>query len=206
MSGALEKVRDYYSGTLARHGPTPLGVDWPSAASQYLRFVQLLKICDFAKPFTLNDLGCGYGALLGYFELRHPGASIAYHGVDVSPQMVEAGRSLWLRRKPATEFSVGSECRTPADYSVASGIFNVRLGCPTGEWEAYVGSVLRGLRENSKVGFSVNFMLPARAASEESLYGTLPERWIDFCERELACTTEQVAAYGLREFTLLARV
>lgn len=206
MPSAIETVRDYYSGTVARHGPTPLGVDWPSAASQYLRFVQLLKICNFAKPFSLNDLGCGYGALLGYLELRHPGAPIVYHGVDVSPQMIEAARSLWLRRKPLARFSIGSECTSPADYSIASGIFNVRLDCPTDAWEAYIGSVLRGLREKSKIGFSVNFMLPTKTVSEARLYGTPPERWIEFCERELACSTEQVAPYGLYEFTLLARV
>jgi hypothetical protein len=28
-----------------------------------MRFVQLLKLRDFMSPFSLNDLGCGYGAL-----------------------------------------------------------------------------------------------------------------------------------------------
>ena len=51
---------------MARTGCDALGVDWPNQGSQYLRFVQLLKICDFGQPISLNDFGCGYGALLEY--------------------------------------------------------------------------------------------------------------------------------------------
>ena len=56
MRGLRAKVRDYYSGTIERHGPTPLGVDWPNAASQYLRFVQLLKVCDFREALQPERL------------------------------------------------------------------------------------------------------------------------------------------------------
>jgi hypothetical protein len=63
-------VREYYSGTIERHGPHR-AVDWPNAVSQYLRFVQLLKVCDFKRPFSLNDFGCGYGAPLEFLAIRH---------------------------------------------------------------------------------------------------------------------------------------
>ncbi|MCA6114448.1 class I SAM-dependent methyltransferase [Bradyrhizobium sp. WSM 1738] len=205
MRGPRAKVRDYYSGTIERHGPTPLGVDWPNAASQYLRFVQLLKLCDFKKPFSLNDFGCGYGALLDYLAMRHPQAEVAYRGTDISASMISAARQRWAGNRRAT-FSLGSQCGEMTDYSLASGVFNVRLGHPVADWESYVESVLRDMRASSRIGFSVNFMLPHDdQPMEDELYRSQPRRWVAFCRKELGCSVSLLKDYGLREFTLLIR-
>jgi SAM-dependent methyltransferase len=198
------RVRTYYSAKLERHGPTPLGVDWPNAISQHLRFVQLLKLCDFTVPFSLNDFGCGYGALLEFLAMRHGGAAIDYRGIDLSPAMVAAARKCWSDRQDA-KFAVGSRCGRPADYSLASGIFNVRLGHPVAEWESYVEQILSDLHQSSRIGVAVNFMRPHDTLpTEDGLYRAEPPRWIDFCER-LGGKIELVGDYGLREFTLLIR-
>jgi hypothetical protein len=47
---------------IRKFGATPLGVDWTCVSTQQLPFVQLLKLCD-TSPASLNDLGCGYGAI-----------------------------------------------------------------------------------------------------------------------------------------------
>jgi len=205
MRGIRRRVRAYYSDAIDRHGPTPLGVDWPNAASQYLRFLQLLRICDFDRPFSLNDFGCGYGALLDYLAWRHRGARVTYHGIDLSPSMIAAASQRWAWR-PHTTFRVASRCVKTADYSVASGVFNVRLGQPVEEWEAYVEQILHDLCDHSRIGFAVDFMSPHDAAPmENELYRTPRSRWTVFCRRELGCAVRPLAGYGLREFTLLAR-
>jgi SAM-dependent methyltransferase len=205
MQSQRDTARAYYSEKLKQHGATARGVDWPSAASQYLRFAQLLKVCDFSRPFSINDFGCGYGALLEYFEFRSPGVAIDYHGVDISPPMIEAAQTIW-RHRGSARFSIGSECPDVADYSIASGVFNIKLDWPVEAWEAYIESILLGLRAKSRLGFGVNFMLPLDEPSDQqSLYRTQADRWIDFLE-VLGCSTEQVSDYGLREFTLLARI
>ena len=197
------KVRDYYSGTLERHGPTPLGVDWPNVLSQYLRFVQLVKLCDFGHSFSLNDFGCGYGALLEFLAMRYADAAVTYRGIDISPAMVAAARARWAGNTQAI-FAVGSQCGAAADYSLASGIFNVRLGHPVAEWEAYVETIVADLAASSRIGFAVNFMLPRdEAPAEAGLYRIAPERWTRFCKR--FGRVETVADYGMREFTLLVR-
>ena len=56
-------ISDYYTGKIKKFGATPLGMDWTCVPTQQVRFIQLLKLCDFTAPFSLNDLGCGYGAL-----------------------------------------------------------------------------------------------------------------------------------------------
>jgi SAM-dependent methyltransferase len=205
MRGLRARVRDYYSGTIERHGPIPLGVDWPNAVSQYLRFVQLLKVCDFKKPCSLNDFGCGYGALLEYLAMRHAEAEVAYRGIDISASMISAARQRWAGNQRAT-FALGSRCGKTTDYSIASGVFNVRLGHPIADWETYIESVLRDMRTSSRIGFAVNFMLPHDdKPTEDELYRSQPRRWVAFCRKELGCSVSVLKDYGLREFTLLIR-
>ena len=66
----LEEVARYYSTKLAEHGDTARGVDWNGEESQALRFDQLARIIQRDSGFSLNDLGCGYGALFDYLASR----------------------------------------------------------------------------------------------------------------------------------------
>src|SRR5437868_12970882 len=86
----LADVAAYYSSKLAEHGQSPRGVDWNGEEGQTLRFRQLCKIIDALGPFSVNDLGCGYGAL--YDFLATEWQDLSYLGVDVSESMVEAAK------------------------------------------------------------------------------------------------------------------
>ena len=199
------RVRTHYSATIASFGSTPFGVDWQNLAGQQLRFMQLLRICDFDVPISINDFGCGYGALLSYVAEWHPQAKIDYRGIDLSPSMIAAAKELWAKQ-PAATFAVGSKCLRRADYSIASGVFNVRLCQPVDLWEAYIAQILRDLLDHSRAGFAVNFMLPHDdSPTEEELYRSPMRRWVTFCRNELGCMVKPLTGYGLREFTLLVR-
>jgi SAM-dependent methyltransferase len=202
-------VEAYYSGRVTKHGATPRGVDWSCQATQDLRFVQLLKLCDFSAPFTLNDVGCGYGALCAYLAARHGESGIDYLGIDLSQAMVSRARRRFSR--PGIRFAVGKAIPRVADYSVASGIMNVNVGYSREVWEDFIAAMLRDIRRTSRRGFSINFMDTSISAEtsadphEASLYRTTPQRWIEYCQSELGCSVETVANYGMREFTLLVR-
>jgi SAM-dependent methyltransferase len=197
----------YYGAKVDRYGPTPRGVDWNCAATQDLRFLQLLKTCGARRAFSLNDLGCGYGALLAYVLKHHPRVQLDYLGVDLSEQMIGHAKRLWSNR-PDVRFVHGDRSSRIADYSIASGIFNVRLGHPRRVWERLVAVTLLAMRDTSRIAFAVNFMapLPDGSTDEPNLYRTPPQRWADFCERRLGCSVEITQGYGLREFTLSARM
>ena len=204
--GELAPVSSYYTERLRRHGPTPLGVDWPHRLNQELRFVQLLKVCDFSAPIVLNDVGCGYGALLGYLWRRHRQVSVHYQGSDISAAMVAAARRRW-RHRSGVHFEHAAGCRADADFSIASGIFNVKLDCETVAWESLIQHTLRSMQRHSRRGFSVNFILPpvAGRSSPPQLYRPEPARWTAWIEVELQWQTTLLKDYGLPEFTLLAR-
>ena len=61
-------VANYYSSKLAEYGENFRGVDWSSEDGQNLRFQQLCKIIETDQTFSINDLGCGYGALYDYMN------------------------------------------------------------------------------------------------------------------------------------------
>jgi len=203
-------VEAYYSARVTKYGATPRGVDWPCQATQWLRFVQLLRICDFAAPFALNDVGCGYGALCAFLDLRYPESRVDYLGIDLSSAMVSLARR--RSRSADRRFVVGKASPRVADYSVASGTMNVNVGNSRGVWEDLIAAMLQDMRRTSRRGFSVNFLSDVVAASDAPdrlpatrLYRTNPERWIPYCENALGCSVETLDTYGMREFTLLVR-
>jgi SAM-dependent methyltransferase len=196
-------IERYYTDRLARFGATPLGVDWSCAATQMLRFVKLLEICDFSAAFSLNDVGCGYGALATFLDDRFPDARVDYLGIDLSAAMVRRAR----RRHRAGDnrrFVAARASPRVADYSVASGIMNVMLDHGRIEWERHVVDTLAGMRRTSRLGFAVNFVAQGGSGAAHQLYRTRPDRWVRYCERKLDCAVQTVFGYGLQEFTLLA--
>jgi SAM-dependent methyltransferase len=206
----LADIARYYTGKIRRHGPTPLGVDWASELGQRIRFVQLLQIVhDWSEPLSLHDFGCGYGAMLDHLAEHHGRATLRYVGTDVSAEMIQRARQ--LQRRPslpnAPEFRVAASPPPVMDYSVASGVFNVRMAHPVGAWEDHVASTLGALSAASTRGLAVNFMFPdalaARPEAAASLYGPPPERWIAYAREVLGRPVRLLSGYGLPEYTLL---
>jgi SAM-dependent methyltransferase len=165
-----------------------------------------MKLRHGAGRYSLNDLGCGYGALRGYLDEFHPDSAIDYLGIDLAGAMIRRARRLWRRRADA-RFVVGDACPRTADYGIASGIFNVKLDEPTERWERLIEDTLAQLCDSVRHGFAVNLMapLPPSRPAPPQLYRAPSDRWIGFCERELGMSVELVAGYGMPEYTLLAR-
>ena len=206
MDDLLGQVERYYSAKVLTYGPTPLGVDWSCVPTQEMRFVQLLKVCDFDGPLRLNDIGCGYGALLAFLGKRHRRKTIDYLGLDISPAMVAQAKKRWKHRANAA-FEVASCGFRLADYAVASGIFNVKLSQPLALWEQMVARMLHDMHACSQRGFAVNFLapLPDGVPQVAELYRVPPEVWSGYCQQTLGAQVEVVTGYGLREYTLLVR-
>ena len=210
MDELLGQVEQYYSKKILTYGPTPLGVDWSCVPTQEMRFVQLLKICEFDSTpdaaMRLNDVGCGYGALLAFLGRRHRQKTIDYVGLDISPAMIVHAQKRWKNRA-LTSFQVASSGFRMADYAVASGIFNVKLAQPTALWEQMIAQMLDDMHATSERGFAVNFLAPMPDGTPHvpELYCAPPEVWRSYCQKVLGAQVEVVTGYGLREYTLLVR-
>lgn len=200
----LAEVSSYYSAKLAEHGETPLGCDWNSEEGQLLRFEQLIKIIDKSTDFSLNDLGCGYGALFTY--LNSFCQNVIYNGCDISSDMIRAAQNRYKSFANA-HFYVTPEPPTIADYSVASGIFNVRLERSDTEWRDYLEATLDTLDRSSKLGFSFNCLTSYSDADKmrNYLYYADPCSIFDFCKRRYSRHVALLHDYNLYEFTILVR-
>jgi SAM-dependent methyltransferase len=199
----LDRVESYYSGRFAEHGTTARGVDWNSTESQQTRFAQLLRVCEGDDDFSLNDYGCGYGALADY--LREDGRRISYRGYDLSSEMLEAARERLAG--PDTAFVGDVAELQPADYTVASGIFNVKLETEASEWTRYALDTIAELDRLSGKGLAFN-MLTSYSDPErmrpDLFYGE-PGFFFDHCATTISRELALLQDYGLFEFTLLVR-
>jgi SAM-dependent methyltransferase len=181
-------------------------VDWNSTESQELRFEQLLRVADRASGrFSLNDYGCGYGALVPY--LRERDADVVYRGFDLSASMLEHARCEYAN-PPAIGF-VGDESELePADYTVASGIFNVKLNVQAEDWREYVLRTLETISRLSVRGFAFNMLTSYSDADEmrDDLYYGDPRFFFDHCKRRHSRNVALLHDYGLYEFTTIVRL
>jgi SAM-dependent methyltransferase len=197
-------VSDYYARRLDEHGPTPAGVDWSSEQSQQLRFAQLLKLIDWQGSPALLDYGCGYGALAQ--QLIGDGLEFSYTGFDVAETMVEAARELVDDRR--CRFTADVRDLGEADYTLASGIFNVSLETDDESWHDYVGGVLDSIAALSGRGFAFNML--TRYADpplmRANLYYADPGRYFRFCKERYSREVALLHDYQLYEFTIIVRL
>ena len=205
-SSLLEQVAAYYESKLTAHGATPAGVDWNSEASQLLRFEQLLRIIPAGgRTGAVNDFGCGYGALADYVGVHHPGWS--YSGFDVSPRMIEAARLRHAGRAGQT-FTADLAALGKAEYTVASGIFNVKLETPEDAWTDYMMATLDTLGSLSHAGFAFNVLTTCSDPNRRrrDLYYADPVAVFQHCRARFSPRVALLHDYPLFEFTVLVRL
>lgn len=204
-SGICDDVAQYYSAKIAEHGLTARGVDWNGEESQELRFAQLIKLIGGRGYFSINDLGCGYGALLSYLKARFH--DFSYSGCDISADMIAAANRFHASRAGQARFTVARKPDGLADYCIASGIFNVRVGRSDGVWSDYLIATLDMLHRYSRRGFAFN-CLTSYSDTEKmrpDLYYADPCWLFDHCKRTYSRNVALLHDYGLYEFTILVR-
>jgi len=200
----LLEVANYYSRKLSAYGESPRGVDWNGEESQTLRFEQLCRVINVDRAFSINDLGCGYGALLDFLVARYP--SCTYLGIDVSEDMVRAAEQRYAGNLQA-RFIKAAIPDMVSDFSIASGIFNVRLGHSDSEWYNYLLNTLDMLNQNSRHGFSFNCLTSYSDEDKKRdyLYYADPCLLFDLCKRKYSRQVALLHDYGLYEFSILVR-
>ena len=199
-----ENIKNYFSEKLEAHGATPRGADWNSVGSQTLRFEQLIKVCNPSQPFSINDYGCGYGALIDFLDSRR--YTYQYTGYDLLEPMVEKAREIY-QDKPNCRFTSQEADLPEADYTVASGIFNIRFHHPYEEWLAYSLEILETMNRISQRGFSFN-MLTSYSDKEymrADLFYADPCTIFDYCKRHFSRNVALLHDYDLYDFTILVR-
>ena len=108
---------------------------------------------------------------------------------------------------PDAKFLISSSPNQLSDYSIASGIFNVRQGRSNDEWLDYIKNTLEVLNEASRLGFAFNCLTSYSDADKMSnhLYYADPCVIFDICKRRYSQNVALLHDYGIYEFTILVR-
>jgi SAM-dependent methyltransferase len=199
-----DQARDYYDTKLRAHGATPAGVDWNSLESQELRFSQLARLWEHDPDASLLDYGCGYGALASYARGR--GHAGRYLGFDVSESMAGTARAQ-LAGIPGCLVTSRRQELQPADFAVASGVFNVKQDATTEAWAAYVWATVADLAALGTRGFAFNALTlySDQEKRRADLFYADPLELFDRCKREYSRFVTLLHDYPLYEFTIIVR-
>ena len=203
LSNTIKKIAHYYSSKVIEYGCNPKGVDWNDAPSQITRFVQLLKIIDGNNKFTINDIGCGYGALYEFMKNKYQ--FFEYYGLDISKVMIENASNNY--KSENVSFSVSNIPESIANYSVASGIFNVKLNVKNHDWLNYIKYTIDIMNQKSNKGFAFNCLTSYsdRDKMRNDLYYADPLFLFDYCKKKYSKNVAILHDYDLYEFTVLIR-
>jgi SAM-dependent methyltransferase len=200
----LKKVSKYYTERVKLYGATAHGVDWNSEESQQLRFSQLIKILSAENTFSINDFGCGYGALVDYLDQQ--GYTYQYFGFDISKKMITQAQKLHKKKSHCRFSTLESDVPT-SDFTVASGIFNVKLDTDNLEWEVYILHTLKRMDALSQKGFAFNILSSYSDPDKRSpnLYYSDPSFLFDLCKKHFSKYVSLLHDYPLYEFTVLVK-
>ena len=203
----LAPVATAFRRRLAEYGNQPHGVFWRTRDGQVMRFdilLGILKAADVeAGTTTINDFGCGYGALFAHILDEPFMKGGRYTGYDLTEEMIIAAKR--AHRDPRATFVHGSVATREADYTIVSGTYNMRIDADAEEWLALIQSSLRQLWPKTRKGLAFNMLSIYDRHHQGDLYYADPSVFFDFCIRGLSPNVTLLHDYPLKEWTIYVR-
>jgi len=199
---ALAKVGKLYSENVQRLGVQPTAVGWRDADTHNMRFRKLAAVIDAASPtdpLTVNDYGCGYGAMFNFLAGYSPDL-VRYDGYDISPEMLAAAKDQVTDER--SHWHQSSTIETDADFSFVSGTFNVRFEASDAKWQEFITNTLQMLAAKSQRGIAFNLLSTYVDWREDHLYYGDPGWFFDYCKRNLSGRVTLLHDYPLYEWTI----
>jgi len=203
----LAPVARIYGRRLDQCGASAKGVFWKGEVWQRRRFERL---CDIFAPadmasggVSINDLGCGYGAFFEYLREFPVLRGSRYYGYDISQEMIAACRD--RISDPRASFHRKMWASKRADYSFASGTYNLHGNADEDQWLEYVEASLRQLWHRTDKALAFNMLRLDEKEKYDGLYYTDPERVRAFCVKYLSEDVEMFDESPMPDVTFFVR-
>jgi SAM-dependent methyltransferase len=204
MDETRKKISGYFAEKLEAFGANAKGVDYNSTEAQEARFLQLTKVIDSSRKYSLLDFGSGYGGMYDY--LLKLGHRLHYVGYDIAEPMAQKGRELHPN-DPDCQFTGNIREIPVLDYAVASGTFNMKLDIDRQVWEKLVIESIDQMNEHASLGIAFNMLTIYSDADKmrPDLYYADPCFFFDYCKRNFSRNVALLHDYNLYDFTILVR-
>lgn len=182
-------------------------VGWKNSTAQTIRFDQISSLFGRDELFSINDLGCGLGHLMEYLKDRGQNFS-HYYGYDLMDEMVKQCNELHNHCQKSTfKLIVESNEMDTHDYTVASGIFNLKHGASDSEWLQYIQHTIEIMWKKSTKGVAFNMLTfySDETHKRKELYYSSPEEIFSFCARNITRNIALLHDYEQFDFTVILR-
>lgn len=202
----MKDINKFYLDNLQQFGSTAKGVGWKNDEAQRVRFDQLFKLITTKETFSINDLGCGVADFVDY--LSDEKVDFVYHGYDLMQEMIDRARVRYLDNKLVRFQTISNPTEmSQADYTIASGIFNIRFASSDEVWLDRILDTISIMDNKSTQGFAFNVLSiysdPEFRKSE--LFYADPLHLFDFCKRNFSRNVALLHDYGQYDFTIIVR-
>lgn len=202
-----QKILDFYTQHVKDFGNTSQGVGWKDDNAQLIRFAQLIKVIQGIEAFSINDLGCGAGRFYNYL-ISENYLPTAYYGYDILDDMIQLANDSILPDPIVTLHKIQSASdMNIADYSVASGIFNVKYEAEEAEWLLHILATLESMHQKSRLGFAFNLLTKYsdKEFMQSYLYYADPLFIFDYCKKHFSKNVALLHDYFQYDFTIVVR-
>ena len=202
----MNDIDKFYQDNLKQFGSTAKGVGWKNDEAQRVRFSQLFKLVTTKEAFSINDLGCGVADFVDF--LNGEKANFVYRGYDMMPEMIQRAKNKFADNELVLLQTIANIAEiSPADYTIASGIFNIRLITSDEIWLRHILDTITMMNSKSRLGFAFN-ILSIYSDSEfrkAELYYADPLYLFDYCKRTFTQNVAVLHDYGQYDFTIIVR-
>ena len=202
----FEKVASLYDKNFKETGFNSTSVGWPTSESHKLRFDKLTSVIDQSEShFSINDFGCGYGALLQYlFSYKNFKVS-EFNGYDISKEMLKGAKKNLDEYEVEVNLFNDKSISTKADYTFVSGTYNVRCNETNEAWKKHIHNSLENINDYSKKGFSFNLLSKYVDWKKDDLFYGDPLYWFDHCKKHYSKHVSLLHDYPLFEWTIIVK-
>lgn len=202
----MNDLDKFYQDNLQRFGSTAQGVGWKNNEAQRIRFHQLYKLVTTKEIFSINDLGCGVADFVDF--LIDEKANFIYRGYDLMPEMIQRARDKFVDIEKVLLHTISNTTEiSQADYTIASGIFNIRHSTSDDVWLRYILDTITIMNTKSNLGFAFNVLsiYSDLEFRKSELFYADPLYLFDFCKRTFSQNVALLHDYGQYDFTIIVR-
>jgi len=189
-----DELKDHYKKLYAKHGISPLSLQWQSKKAQDERYKILTSMIEH-KVSSVVDVGCGFGDL--YVYMRKEGYFGSYIGVDFVSEFIEYAQK--HRTYPVVDFielDFTKQDIPQADYIFSSGVFNNKMA----DNRKFMLRTIKKMFAACHKGIAFNSLSKYVRDKYDYLYYSNPLEIFEFCQRNL---TEKVTLKHDYYFTKL---
>jgi SAM-dependent methyltransferase len=177
----MRHVIELYRKAYQDHGKGRSALLWPKGRQEE-RFSALTSAIK-RENYSILDYGCGFGDLKKYLNKR--AVKFEYTGVDVVPEFINENIKEFGSSAKFSLINTYEDVKECYDFIVISGVFNTLFfDDKVAHWRL-VQKIIRHLFSKTRVMLSVDFMTDNVDFIQLGSYHQSPERFYEFCIKNL---------------------